>query len=127
MSRKILFVLANDAALGCLQNQKKVLLIQRMANHAHRQASDKFGLEPKLDEIPGLSLAQDCFGLLFGPFLRREADGCVAQSPAHYLFQTLESAADNEQNMTGVDGGRRLAPALREIHHRLDLTGDIVL
>src|SRR5882762_7861218 len=97
-----------------------------MANDTNRQAANKFWLEAEFYEVPGLGLIQDFFGSFQRAVLGREADGGLGQTPADDFFQSTESAANNEQNMLGVDGAGGFATALVEIHHGLDLAGDVV-
>src|SRR6185436_16638991 len=59
VSREGLLVLPDDAAFGSLQDQEKVIDIELLANHAHRQAADEFRLEPEIDEVARLRLGKE--------------------------------------------------------------------
>src|SRR5882672_692670 len=97
-----------------------------MANNPNRQAANKFRLKPEFYEVPGLGMIQDFLGRFQRVVLGGEAYGGLRQTPANDFFQPAESAANNEENMLGVDGVGRFAAALVEIHHGLDLAGDVV-
>ena len=57
--------------------------------------------------------------------LGAKADRGFAHALLDDLLQAAEGAADDEQDVLGVDGAGRFAAALGEIHHRLDLAGDV--
>src|SRR6185369_14204273 len=97
-----------------------------MANHSRWQAPDEFRLETELDEIASLGVEQDFIGAIEGALPGGETNRGFAKAAADDLLQTTESAADNEEDMLRIDGRRCFAPALREIHHGLDLAGNIV-
>ena len=97
-----------------------------MADHTHRQAANKLRLEPELNEIARLPVTQHLFGGVQRTILGPKADRGLAQPPLDDLFQPAEGATDNEQDVLRVDRARRFAAALVEIHHRLDLAGDVI-
>src|SRR5258708_26107644 len=97
-----------------------------MANDTERQAANKLRLEAEFYEVPGLGLIQNFLGGFQRAVLGSEAYGGLGQTPADDFFQSAKSAAHNEQNMLGVDGAGGFAAALVEIHHGLDLAGDVV-
>src|ERR1039458_8477608 len=97
-----------------------------MADDAHRQTPDELRLEPELNEVTRLPVAQHIFGLLQRSLLGRKTDRGLAQPPLDYLFQSAKRAADNEQYVLRVDRARRFPSALVEIHHRLDLARDVI-
>src|SRR6266567_1279723 len=97
-----------------------------MANDPDREAANKFWLEAEFYEVPRLGLIQDFFRRFQRAVLGSETDGGLGQTPADDFFQSAESAANNEQNMLGVDGAGGFAAALVEIHHGLDLASDVV-
>src|SRR5690348_7885463 len=98
-----------------------------MTHHAHGKPSNEFRFEAELDEIRRLSCGEHLGRVVDWRFACREADSGLAQAPSNDLLQTAKGAADDEQNMFGIDCGRRFASALSKIHHRLDLAGDIIL
>src|SRR5260221_870848 len=97
-----------------------------MANDADREAANEFGFEPEFYKIPGLRLIEDVFGGFQRAVLGGKAYGGLGQTPVDDFFQAAEGTADNEENMLGVDGAGGFAAALVEIHHGLDLAGDVV-
>jgi hypothetical protein len=118
--REILLVLTNDAAFGILKDEEEILYFQRMTNYTDRQPPDEFRLETELDEILRLTLREDLFGRLqWGPF-GCESDGRRSEPLPDYFLQAAERAADDEQDVFGVDRGSLLcrwvnAPALRSL------------
>src|ERR1035441_2240615 len=97
-----------------------------MADHPYRQAPDELRLEPELNKVARLPVAQHIFGRLQRSLLGRKADRGLAQPPLDYLFQSAKRAADNEQYEFRVDRARRFPAALVEIHHGLDLARDVI-
>src|ERR1035438_3651498 len=97
-----------------------------MANHSHRQAADELRLEPELNEVARLPVAQHVLWGLQWALLGRKADRGLAQPPLDNLFQPAKRTADNEQDVLRVDRARRFPAALGEIHHRLDLARDVI-
>src|SRR5579859_5683060 len=98
-----------------------------MTHHPHRQPADKLWLEAELDKILGLRVVEDIVNRLRRSFLCGKSDAGLAQTAANDFFQTVKCTADNEEDVLGINRGGRFSAALGEIHHGLNLAGDIVL
>src|SRR5947208_12288895 len=99
-------VLPEEAALGILHDVEKVIRVEFFANYTHRQAPNKFRLEPVLDEIlRGNMLEQFVIHHFNG--LRAEPDLAMTNAPSHLLFQFFECAAYHKKNVARID---RVAP-----------------
>ena len=98
-----------------------------LANDPHRQAPNKLRLKTKLHKIAGLHRFQRPLFVGNIPGCRREADGRIPQPFANNFLQSAESAAHHEQNVPGVDDcGLLLSTPLGQVHHRLNLAGNII-
>src|ERR1017187_1027590 len=97
-----------------------------MADHTHRQAANKLRLEPELHEVALWPVAQHLFGGVQRTLLGPKADRGLAQPPLDDLFQPAKCTADDEQYVLRVDRARRFPASLVEIHHRLDLAGNVI-
>src|SRR5579862_7000722 len=98
-----------------------------MAHDSNRQASDKFRLKAEVDEVLGLAFGQNSLGSLLRTLLSAETNRRFSHASPDNFLQSLKGAANNKQNVLGVNRGWRFATSLSEIHHRLDLSGNIVL
>ena len=106
VSGEILLVLPNDAAFGVFQDQEEVIDFQRMANDPNGQPANELGLEPEFEEVARLGLSQHFFSSVQRTFLGGKTDCGFTQAFLNEFFQSAECAADDEQNVFGVDGSR---------------------
>src|SRR5882672_9237797 len=97
-----------------------------MANHADGEASYEFWLESKIDKILGLGAVQDLLRRFQWALLGGEPYHGFPQPLADNFFQAAKRATDNEKDVLGVDGGRRFAAPLVEVHHGLNLARDVI-
>src|SRR6187397_2240109 len=119
-------VLAKDASLGEFHHFVEVVRIQFFADYAHRETSDELGLEPVLDEILGRDVLEQ-FVVHHLHWFGAEADLAVLNATRDLLFQTLESAAHDEENVARADGlPFGFAAALLKLERRLELRLQIV-
>src|ERR1019366_6659277 len=117
-------ILFHDRVLRARQNFHQRVFVQLLQDSHDRQAADKFGDQPKLDQIFRLrfrhelkAAQRDQARLGFRIFTQAEAQSLFADAAADDFLQADEGAAADEEDVRGVDGGeflvRMLAPTLR--------------
>src|SRR5579863_1190463 len=118
-------VLLDDRVLWTGEDFNERELIEILEHANHRQASDKFGDETKLDEIFRLNILQKLLRLLFGTncffflsvFTTPETKRFLADTALDDLLESNKGSAADKENVRGVN--RReflvwmLAPPLR--------------
>src|SRR5882724_13295383 len=95
-------VLPQQAALRKFHDLEKIVRVEIETDDAHRQTSDKFRLEPVLDEIFRSHVLKQ-FVVHYLHRIGPETDLSLTHPPGHLLLQFFKRAADHEQNVTSVD------------------------
>src|SRR5579859_478311 len=118
VDRQELLVLLHDRVLRLGEDAQQVRFIQRLERNDDRHAADELGDEAVLEEVVGHDLGKDGGRLL--RVLREgraEAHRLLADARLHDLLEALERAAEDEEDVRGVDLDevlvRMLAAALR--------------
>ena len=121
-----LFVLANDAAFGTFQDGEEIFGIEGMTDDADGKAADEFRFETEVDEVAGLDVFESAVVFAFAR-AGIETDGGFAHAPANDFFETVECAADNEEDVFRVDGVAAFFAAHLAFEHGLNLSGEVLL
>ena len=94
------------AFLGCSENIDEVFGGQLIAVGDAIKSADEFGDHAELDEIFGLHFGEEIVGLISveaGSFGDIKADGAFAQALGDDLIEMDERAADDKEDVLGVD------------------------
>lgn len=112
-----LLVLAHNAVLRLGQNSDKSFLVQRVKHRHNGQTADQLGDETELDEVVRLDLLQQLLARLIlvqrCAQLAAKAEGGVVGALLNELFQPIERAAADEQDILRVDLDELLLRCLR--------------
>src|SRR6266550_8490982 len=81
---------------------EEIVGVEIFTNHSHRQPADELRLESVLDEIVSRHVLEQ-FVVHHLNWLRAESDLPVPDTARHLFLQFPKCAADNEQDMAGVD------------------------
>ena len=102
-----LLVLAHNAVLRLCQNSDKSFLVQRVKHRHNGQTAYQLGDETELDEVVRLDLLQQLLARLIlvqrCAQLAAKAEGGVVGALLNELFQPIERAAADEQDILRVD------------------------
>ena len=98
-------VLLHQRVLRVGKNVHQVVFGKLVERANHRNAAHKFGNHAELVQVFGQHLFEKlCFGVLFRlRHIAREADALLAHTLADDIGQTNERAAQNEQDVRGID------------------------
>src|SRR6266700_2850132 len=102
ISAKRSLVLPEQTALGILHDVEKIVCVEVLTNHSHRQPADEFRLEPVLNKIlSGYVLEELIVHHLnrLGP----KSYLCLPNASRHLFFQLLKRTAHHEENVPRVD------------------------
>src|SRR5439155_10076352 len=95
-------VLAKQTALGIFHDVEEIIGVEIFTHNAHRQPADKFRLEAVLDEILCRDVLEQ-FVVHHLNWLGSKPYLCLPDPTRHLLLQLFERAADDKENMAGVD------------------------
>ena len=120
-------VLLENAALGGGEDLFEILGGERLAGDAHRQAPDELRLESVRDEILAGDLCEVVALGALGAAGGAEADGGALHAAFDLVGEFVERAADDEEDVPGVDLARTRRAAALHLHHRLHLAEQVGL
>ena len=122
-------VLAKDAAFGVEEDVFEVICGEGFADDADGEASDEFGFEAVVDEVAGGDLAEEeGFVIRGGGFGSGvEANGALLDAFADDGGEAVEGAADDEEDVFGVEGALAGFAAALEFEHGLHLADEVGL
>ena len=114
-------ILANDGSFGILQDLEEIVDDQFLAADDHRQSTHKFRFESVFNKIVALGKLKIILVARDRSAGGAESNGLGAQAPANDIRESGECAADDKQDVTGVDDRAVDLPLGLEFHRRLQL------